>query len=94
MSSRIIYVLFSVLVSTSGSIAQSVDVHTITWTASERIDLLTGTTYTKRVAFTTHGDQRINIPNRMLSDVQATKVEGIWNDLGVKRKFIIDKVNN
>jgi hypothetical protein len=93
MSSRIIYVLFSVLVSvvsTSGSIAQSVDVHTITWTASERIDLLTGTTYTKRMAFTTHGDQRINIPNRMLSDVQATKVEGVWNDLGEKRKFIID----
>lgn len=93
MNSKIIYVLvafLACLISASVSTAQSVDVrkHTITWTASEGIDLLTGKTYIKNVVFTTRGDQGIDIPNRLLSDIQVTKVEGVWNDLQLPGKLV------
>ncbi|MFD1002920.1 hypothetical protein ACFQ21_26570 [Ohtaekwangia kribbensis] len=99
MNSKIIYVLvtfLACLISASVSTAQAVDVrkNTITGTASESIDLLIGKTYTKNVVFTTRGDQGIDIPNRMLSDIQVTKVEGIWNDFQLPGKLVYSVLMN
>ena len=60
----------------------------ITWTSSESVDLQTGNTYHKTLKFETDGDRSIDIPNRLLTNIEVTRVDGTWTDVALPGKLV------